>query len=50
MKLHLRHPDAAALQRLRQRLRAAGVQASPGTSQATEDGSLRTPLDLVEGA
>jgi general secretion pathway protein L len=50
MKLHLRHPDAAALQRLRQRLRAAGVQASPGTSQAAEDGSLRTPLDLVEGA
>jgi general secretion pathway protein L len=50
MKLLLRHPDAAALQRLRQRLHAAGVQASPGTSQATEDGSQRTPLDLVEGA
>ncbi|RXR08359.1 type II secretion system protein GspL [Pseudoxanthomonas composti] len=50
MKLQLLHPDAAALQRLRQRLQAAGVQASPGATQAAEDGNQRTPLDLVEGA
>lgn len=50
LKLQLQHPDAATLQLLRQRLQAAGVQASPGTTQSAEGGSQRTPLDLVEGA
>lgn len=50
LKLQVQHPDAAALQLLRQRLQATGVQASPGATQSAEDGSQRTRLDLVEGA